>query len=69
MEPRPPACISSFVIRFVVEQPDPGPDAAYRGTIRHVQSDEQLSFRSWDEAVVFIQRFVPLEPASGADER
>jgi len=54
--------ISSFVIRFVVEpagsvfQPQP-----YHASIRHVQSDEAINFTTWQDAVEFIQRYVPLE--------
>ena len=59
--------ISSFVIRFVVsgstssaqEQP------VYRGAIRHIQSDEELNFNRWEEAVTFIRRYVPLEVENG----
>ena len=53
--------ISSFVIRFVV---DPGTDA-YRGEVRHIQSSEEVHFHSWDEAVAFIRRYVPIEVESG----
>ncbi len=55
--------ISSFVIRFVVES-TPG---AYRGEIRHVQTNEEIHFNAWPDAVAFIQRYVPLE-ASQANE-
>lgn len=60
--------ISSFVIRFVVdsaagEQNRP----PYRGAIRHIQTDEELNFSNWEEAVIFIRRFVPLETESGQD--
>ena len=55
--------IVSFVIRFVVEgsaesQPDQPP---YHGAIRHVQSDETLNFSAWQDAVEFMERYVPLE--------
>jgi hypothetical protein len=59
----PPPIISSFVIRFVVDHTSdsfPHPPT-YHGSIRHIQSDEELNFSSWDEAVLFIRRFVPLE--------
>jgi len=58
--------IASFVIRFVVaetlstEETHP----SYRGTIRHIQSNEELAFSSWENAVEFIQRYVPLESQS-----
>ncbi len=49
--------ISSFVIRFVL---DPGTEV-YRGEIRHVQTNEEIHFDAWQDAVAFIQRYVPLE--------
>lgn len=62
--------ISSFVIRFVVdgnagEQSHP----PYRGAIRHIQTEEELNFSKWEEAVSFIQRFVPLETGKGQDKQ
>jgi hypothetical protein len=69
--------ISSFVIRFVhaegaaPEQPPASlPTPPYRGTIRHVQTDQEQAFTRWEDAVAFIQRFVPLlvlEQASPED--
>jgi hypothetical protein len=58
-----PPNISSFVIRFVIDRSDDAhPDSAtYRGSIRHIQSDEEMNFSAWNEAVAFIHRFVPLE--------
>jgi len=48
--------ISSFVIRFVVESALD----TYRGEIRHIQTNEEIHFNSWQDAVEFIQRYVPL---------
>jgi hypothetical protein len=48
--------ISSFVIRFVVES---APDS-YRGEIRHIQTNQEIHFNNWQDAVEFIQRYVPL---------
>lgn len=62
-----PPTITSFVIRFVLEDTPPDGDGhallltPYRGAIRHVQSDETLHFSAWGEAVQFIRRYVPLE--------
>lgn len=57
--------ISSFVIRFVQnEAQDAVENSAqhpYRGSIRHIQSDEEMHFSLWDDAVEFIRRYVPLE--------
>ena len=58
--------ISSFVIRFVIhetttEAVGDKTQPSYRGAIRHIQSDEETNFNSWEDAVAFIRRFVPLE--------
>ena len=68
MNTQHPPTISSFVIRFVVEEQatteaTPPP---FHGSIRHVQSDETLNFSIWQDAVAFIQRYVPLEIAPKA---
>jgi hypothetical protein len=53
--------IVSFVIRFVQEQPAQAPGGiAYRGTIRHIQSDQEMAFTCWDDAMVFMQKYVPI---------
>ena len=59
-----PPTITSFVIRFIVEEAAEAVLAAapYRGSIRHLQSDQTLNFSQWQDAVEFIRRFVPLEP-------
>lgn len=64
--------ISSFVIRFVVTRPtasNQGNEALppnIRGAIRHIQTDQELNFSSWQEAVDFIRQYVPIEvPCSG----
>jgi hypothetical protein len=54
--------ISSFVIRFVV---DPGQESSYRGEIRHIQTQEEIHFDEWSEAVEFIKRYVHIEVESG----
>jgi hypothetical protein len=60
--------ISSFVIRFVVDSAaGEQSHLPYRGAIRHIQSDEELNFSNWEEAVSFIRRFVPLETENGQD--
>ena len=54
--------IVSFVIRFIQEQQDEtSTQPLYRGAIRHIQTDNELAFTCWAEAVSFIQRFVPIE--------
>ena len=64
MDAEHPPIITSFVIRFVVQEPPgvPADGSSYRGSIRHVQSDETIHFSAWRDAVAFIRRFVPLEP-------
>ena len=59
--PLPPN-ISSFVIRFVVDNAaGEQSHLPYRGAIRHIQTDEEMHFSNWEEAVSFIRRFVPLD--------
>ena len=57
--------ITSFVIRFVYAESTSSPKtkchAAYRGAIRHIQTDQEIAFSSWREAVEFMRQFVPLE--------
>lgn len=63
--------ISSFVIRFVMNEAQDEPADAeqhpYRGSIRHIQSDEELNFHLWEDAVEFIRRYVPLGTETGSD--
>ena len=70
--------LTSFLIRFVFDEEDlppgalpaagepaagvPAGESAYRGVIRHIPSGEELAFTRWHSAVVFMRRFVPLEP-------
>ncbi len=63
MSTQPPPTISSFVIRFVVNELAAGERElpTYHGSIRHVQSDETLNFSVWQDAVEFMERYVPLE--------
>ena len=56
MEAITPPLISSFIIRFVMEE-----TPAYHGIIRHIQSAEELNFNEWKEAFEFMRRFVPLD--------
>jgi len=37
------------------------PASSYRGSIRHIQTEEELNFSTWEDAVAFIRRFVPLD--------
>ena len=49
MKPDTAPVIYSFIIRFVVEdapQPD-GKQPAYHGSVRHIQSAEEINFNEW----------------------
>ena len=60
MENRSSSEITSFVLRFVQEnQVDLTNPQILRGTIRHVQTDQRLSFTHWIEALNFMSKFVP----------
>lgn len=63
--------ISSFVIRFVMneaqDEPTDTEQHPYRGSIRHIQSDEELNFHVWEDAVEFIRRYVPLGTETGSE--
>jgi hypothetical protein len=52
--------ISSFIIRFVVDEP-PAQPLTYHGTIRHIQTAEEVNFNEWREVTEFIYRFVQLD--------
>ena len=53
--------VASFLIRFVEGQPDVAGVSSYRGVVRHVQTDKELSFTSWEEVEAFIKLVIPLE--------
>ena len=54
-----PPLISSFIIRFVMDE-TPKHSAAYHGTIRHIQTAEEINFNEWREALEFMHRFVKI---------
>lgn len=66
MDQTPQPDIASFVLRFVQEsnQGSPSKDA-YRGFIRHIQSDKEFAFTHWNDAVNFIRQFVSIDSRSG----
>ncbi len=62
--------ITSFILRFIHEEPPAGEDSperapgnavVVRGVIRNIQTNEEILFTRWQDAVDFIQHFVPLE--------
>ena len=69
MESKTSPSITSFVIRFVVDETllDKETQPCYRGAIRHIQSEKEMNFNTWEDAVAFIQRYVPLEAKLGHD--
>jgi hypothetical protein len=62
-----PLAITSFVVRFV--HSGPPENASYRGSILNVQTNEEVSFLRWEEAVEFIRRFVRLSAEDEALEK
>ena len=58
MEADPAPLISSFIIRFVLDETPVQPK--YHGTIRHIQTAEEINFTEWHEATEFMHRFVQL---------
>ena len=71
MESNASPSITSFVIRFVMDEtlPDKDTQSCYRGAIRHIQSDEEMNFSNWEDAVAFILRYVPLEIKSSKSSK
>jgi len=66
MDSNQPPDITSFVIRFV-HPPASGrvKRIEYHGSIRHIQTNRELNFTRWEEAVSFIKSFVSLEDQQG----
>ena len=61
MEKEPPPNITSFIIRFIHPDPAVQPGAReFRGAIRHIQTDEEISFTRWEDALEFMKRYVPI---------
>ncbi len=56
--------ISSFVIRIIEEPAQNESAATYRGIIRHIQSEREISFINWSDVELFIQQFVPIHKMS-----
>ena len=67
MESHLPPNISSFVIRFVIDSEAGLTRTAYHGAIRHIQTDEELTFNRWEEVENFIRRFVPLDSSESVE--
>lgn len=62
--------IASFVLRFTQEYaPEDRGRAAWRGVVRHVQSDQEIHFTRVADALAFISRYVQLGDDQMGDER
>jgi hypothetical protein len=69
MDAPTPLLISSFIIRFVLDETS-AEIASYHGTVRHIQTAQEVSFTEWREATEFMRRFVQLDelqPPSSPD--
>jgi hypothetical protein len=55
------ANLTSFVLRFVSDQPsDDNIAATWHGVIRHVQTNQERAFTRWAEVVAFIEQYIEL---------
>lgn len=64
--------LASFVLRFVLDEP-PSPEAMrslprWHGVIQHVQTNEEMHFARWEEAVTFIEQYVNLAHPPSSEE-
>ena len=60
MDNRSSPQISSFVLRFVQDDTGAVPvKRALRGSIRHIQSNQEVSFTDWADALAFMGQFIP----------
>jgi len=60
METIPLPQISSFIVRFVLDE-TPGRPKSFHGSIRHIQTAEEINFNEWNEATEFMYRFVQID--------
>ncbi len=56
----PDTLIASFVLRFVLDQEESAAPNAWRGVIRHVQTNDELHFSGMQDALTFIRRFIEI---------
>jgi hypothetical protein len=57
--------ITSFMIRFVQEESsNKEGEPVYRGLIRHIQSEKEIVFTRWQDAMSFMEQFVSIEGTS-----
>jgi hypothetical protein len=58
--------ITSFMIRFVEEgSTNSAGEPILRGSIRHIQTDKEIVFTSWQDALSFIKSYVSIEALPG----
>ena len=57
--------MTSFILRFTQDQQ--ALDTPWHGVIRHVQNNEEIRFTRIEDALAFINGYVPVSP-SGEDE-
>jgi hypothetical protein len=62
-----PQSITSFVVRFI--HSGPPENAAYRGSVLNVQTNEEFSFLRWEEAVAFIGRYIRIPSGNESEGR
>ena len=53
--------VTSFILRFTQDQQ--ALDATWHGVIRHVQNNEEIRFTRIEDALAFMNTFVPLDAA------
>jgi hypothetical protein len=59
--------ITSFVIRFVHEESFSKDEFdTWRGAIRHVQTEQEVTFTQWVEALQFMEKFLPHDVLGGS---
>ena len=62
MDPQNSPSITSFVIRFIQEEPtETGQAPVRRIIVRHVQSDQEITCTRWTDVVAYVQQFITLE--------
>ena len=57
--------VTSFILRFTQDQQSL--DAPWHGVIRHVQNSEEIRFTRIEDALAFMNSFVPLDAAPSDD--
>jgi len=53
--------VTSFILRFVQDQPPDTNTQRYRGAIRHIQTDREVQFTHWEDAENFIRNFISID--------